>query len=129
MIDSRRVRHVLGLYGTIQWSRISIGRDIIDDLWRPPLVVWRYIQPTDVARERLHSLVECFDGSVGWFSDFTEKNWVIVPRILHAVFEGAREGDTAVMADFKRLKQGFCAKATLDLERMLNEIERAAVGI
>ncbi|GGN01608.1 hypothetical protein [Streptomyces fuscichromogenes] len=124
MIDSTDVLRALGARGTVQWSRISVGRDPLDSLVRPPMVVWRYRDPHDRVRAQFQRISAQFDGAVEWTVDLSAKNWVIMTRRLKQEFAQAAPGYTGVLSDLKNADQDFCIRATADLGSLLEIIRK-----
>lgn len=127
MIGSSDVLRVLGLWGPIAWSRILLGVDERDGLCYPPLIVWRYVDATDAAREDIGGVVRDFRGSVEWATELDRRNWVILPAKLQARFQGAAPTSHDVVPDFKHRDQDFCVLATQELETILESL-RSRVG-
>ncbi|WP_089104666.1 hypothetical protein [Streptomyces hyaluromycini] len=122
MIDSADVLHALRVRGTVQWFRMSVGRDPLDALVRPPMIAWRYVDPQDQVRDDLQRIVAAFEGDVEWVVDFSARNWVIMPQRLSREFAQAAEGYVGVLTDLKCADQEFCIRATADLGALLERI-------
>lgn len=129
VINSREVLRVLGLYGAVEWARISLGPDPIDNLVRPPMVVWRYKEPSvgDALIEVIESTVARFDGRERWIFGAMGRNMVILPVALDAQLRTKpEESDSVVMARVKASDPGFCMRATSDLASLFRDLEAAA---
>jgi hypothetical protein len=129
VIKSRDVLRVLGLYGPVEWARISLGADPIDNLTRPPLVVWRFDKSS--VNEALIGVIEStvarFDGRERWMLRAMGRNMAILPQALNAQFrEHPQESDAVVMARVKTSDPSFCMRATFDLETLFRDLETAA---
>ncbi|MEV1245957.1 hypothetical protein ACIBO2_45925 [Nonomuraea sp. NPDC050022] len=124
MIDSTDVLDALRAHGTVQWARISIGRDPLDSLVRVPMISWRYADRRDFLRERILLAVGSFTGNVEWRAELSGKNWVLLPERLDREFKRAPAGYTGVLSDLKHSDQTFCLRATEDLEILLDKIKR-----
>jgi hypothetical protein len=123
MISSTDVLQALAAHGTVQWARISVGRDPQDSLARPPMVVWRYVEHGAGTGESIASVVGSFRGDVEWVMDLSGRNWVIMPRRLQQEFAGAAPGYVGVLSDMKAADQDFCLRANSDLGALLDRLK------
>jgi hypothetical protein len=127
MIKSEDVLRVLGCFGVVEWGRISVGRDPIDDLCRPPMICWRYAAPEDRVRQEIGRAVTSLEGAVDWTVDLASRNWVIMPERLSQDFKShASDSYTEVLSDLKFFDQSFCIQATGDLEMLTAKLEAMA---
>lgn len=127
MIKSEDVLRVLGRFGVVEWGRLSVGRDPMDDLCRPPMICWRYAAPEDGVRRAIGRAVASLRGTVDWTADLASRNWVIMPERLSQDFKShASDSYTEVLSDLKFLDQAFCVQATADLEVLMAQLEAMA---
>lgn len=84
-----RVLEVFGLYGQIDWARMSLGGE--EQGPTIPVVVWRFEDPDSQSLpKRLNELV----GS-NWVLERGGRNWILWPKALaHAFSSGRWRTDT-----------------------------------
>jgi hypothetical protein len=122
VISSADVLQALRAHGVVQWARISVGRDPLDSLVRPPMISWRYVEPRTRVGAGIASVVREFKGNVEWVIDLSGRNWVLIPKRLQEEFSGAPEGYVRVLSNVKNSDQEFCIRATEDLMDLMGRV-------
>jgi hypothetical protein len=89
-----RVLNVLGLYGEVDWARVSLGEDRNGELVGLPMIVWRFHGSSAAAAKRVaERLSACIERS--WLFESRGRNSVLWPRVLADEFAaGAWRTDT-----------------------------------
>lgn len=129
MANSEDALRVMRLFGDVEWARISLGVDPVDQLVRPPLIVWRYGSPSGELAALFEELVSAFRGEEEWVFDASAKNWMLVPRRIHDECErNPSLTSPEVMLTLKRGDQAFCRRSTRDAKELLERIESAGAG-
>lgn len=123
-LTSGEVLKVLGLFGVVEWARMSVGRDPVDGLAGPPLIVWRYVGDSDEAERRIRRILDSVECAVEWSFGHKGRNLGLLPKILKEQIDAhPEESDSQTMAHFKHSNPTFCERANDDLSALFRTIE------
>ncbi|MFI5557661.1 hypothetical protein ACIA2T_00145 [Amycolatopsis japonica] len=119
MIQAREVVEALSVHGVIGWSRIAVGRSILSGLVLPPMIVWRYLEPSESACRAISACVDNFSGSLAWVFNFERRNWTLMPVKVDDAFEKADPTYVDVLSDLAKSDQDAWVAANEDLVSLL----------
>ncbi|MGW5705534.1 hypothetical protein [Amycolatopsis japonica] len=123
MIEARDVADALSVHGVIGWYRIAVGRSVLSGLVSPPMIVWRYLEPSAAVRRGISECVEGFSGAVEWVFNCEHRNWTLMPAKVRDAYAKADPTYVNVLADLAASDQDFCLAADADLVLLLNSIK------
>jgi hypothetical protein len=107
----------------VEWHRFT-GGYTDDGKAVPPLIVWRYADPTepklDVVRDAINRTVR----QIEWYYDKPGRNWVLAPmRILDTQRARSLPTDVAAINELVDLDQGFCQAAMTVFSDIIRNLE------
>lgn len=77
--DVSRFVQVVHAWLEVEWHRFTGGyRD--DGKAVPPLIVWRYVDPTEPRSDLIREAINSTALQIDWHYDKEGRNWVLAPR-------------------------------------------------
>ncbi|UMP06345.1 hypothetical protein [Amycolatopsis sp. EV170708-02-1] len=123
MIVARDVVEALSVHGVVGWYRIAVGRSVLSGLVCPPMIVWRYLEPSAAVRRGISQCVQEFSGTLEWVGGFEHRNWTLMPVKVRDAFAKADPTYVNVMSDLAAADQNFCLAANAELVSLLDSIK------
>jgi hypothetical protein len=107
----------------VEWHRFTGGyRD--DGKAVPPLVVWRYADPTQPKSDLIQNAIDRTVLQMDWYYNKIGRNWVLTPRrILEEQRTRSLPTDVAALNALVEEDQDFCQNAMADFSRILRNLE------
>ncbi|MEV6906038.1 hypothetical protein [Amycolatopsis sp. NPDC051071] len=123
MIQAREVVEALSVHGVVGWYRIAVGRGVLGGLVTPPMIAWRYLEPSESARRVISECVDNFSGSLTWVFNFERRNWTLMPAEVSDAFAKADPTYVNVLSDLAESDQDTWVAANEDLASLLGLIK------
>ena len=98
------------------WKRRPEQEARGEELACPPLIVWRYKQPSRALAEALRHAVESFRGTMDWEFLTSERNWLLMPsRIKEYARAHGYPGTLQASLELKTKEPNFGCQANAEL--------------
>ncbi len=118
MID---IIDALRKWGEIEQYSCNSGEELFsrfpDLITVPPLVVWRYVNPTPQLAKRLTSVIGSFQGNVEWMFLSKGENWSLCPALVK---------NRSDLSKLQKLNPGYGICANNELPKLAEHIRRAS---
>jgi hypothetical protein len=106
------------------WNRCPEHEAQGDELACPPLIVWRYKEPSRALAEAFRRAVESFRGSMAWEFSATERNWILMPlRIKEYAQAHGYPGTLQASLELKAKEPNFGCQANAELPLLAKHIQ------
>ncbi|MGH7169072.1 MAG: hypothetical protein ACRELG_02190 [Gemmataceae bacterium] len=87
-----------------------------EELACPPLIVWRYKEPSRAVAEAFRHAVESFRGTMAWEFSAAERNWILMPsRIKEYARAHGYPGTFQASSELKAKEPNFGCQANAEL--------------
>jgi hypothetical protein len=123
MPDIMQVLEELGEFG---WAmRRPSAEKTAQALAYPPIISWRYKEPTATKAEVLARALAIFQGTIPWKFSTEHRNWVLMPaRIAEYAQSHNLLGDLQAAEELRRNDPDFGVRANAELARLAEHIQR-----
>lgn len=120
----------LQLLGEFEWARVSPARGCPPErLICPPMITWRYREPSEEKAEVLANLVQSFSSSKKWEFSSLHRNWYLMPaRLSEYVEEHGLLGTQEAVNRLMKEEPEFGRQANAELRRLAEFIQNRVVG-
>lgn len=98
------------------WKRRPCWEAKGDELTCPPLIVWRYKEPSPALAEFFRHAVESFRGTIAWEFSAADRNWLLMPlRIREYARAHGYPGTLQASLELKAREPNFGCLANSEL--------------
>jgi hypothetical protein len=105
------------------WKRRPEHEARGEELACPPLIVWRYKEPSRVLAEVFRHAVESFRGTMSWEFSAMDRNWLLMPlRIKEYAQAHGYPGTLQASLELKTKEPNFGCQANAELPLLAEHI-------
>ncbi|MBP0036039.1 MAG: hypothetical protein J7524_23230 [Roseofilum sp. Belize BBD 4] len=127
-ITGREVIEVLQEIQEIEWGKCNSIEGVEENLYYPPIIVWRFKNSNQTIESLIVKAVESFQGNVDWEITKTRKNWVISPKKIREFQEQKKYRIyTEALSDLSEKNPEFCRQANEDVPALAQKIKEITI--
>ena len=105
------------------WKRCPHDEAKGEELACPPLIVWRYKEPSRAFAEVIRHAVESFPGTMAWEFSAADRNWILMPsRIKEYARAHGYPGTLQASLELKTKEPNFGCQANAELRLLAEHI-------
>lgn len=114
---------VLQMAGEIEnWSVWLPMESNGEDFSRPPIITWKYKQPSDELAEVLRRALETFPGTIAWEFSAAGPRWYLMPARISEYANQLDLDHLAAGQELRTKEPDFGIRANLELSRLVKHM-------
>jgi hypothetical protein len=122
----KNIVDILKEFGEIaHWVVRPARQEFGGDLSCPPIITWKYKNPSKEVAEFFRYVVSTFRGTIGWEISVYEQTWILKPsRISEYSKSHDNLGGLAVAGELMKIDPEFGKRANAELRLLVEHIQQ-----